>query len=218
MRLIFLFLMLPMLVACTEVLFQQPQPPGGKNLKNFPAGYLGTYMDMEDSSIYILMSTHILEEYSEDISLHADSITEDSDVALSGDTLIDLEGGLRFPVERRNDSVFASITLYDTVFNLEEDDILRKHKKTWFLNIRQDTAWAVYRLDHSMKDHIILSIIDTEEELPIIESIIPVDVILDKKGDTLNYLLNPTLKEFKELLRQNVFSSHTDYVRFEKAD
>ena len=67
-NLVFLILTMVLFACDPTVVFMEPQPEGKSDLKSFPAKYRGTYMELEDSSIFIITGSIILEKYEEDLA------------------------------------------------------------------------------------------------------------------------------------------------------
>ena len=148
MKQLFITTLLLLLVSCDpNVVFRQPQPAGSKDLTRFPGNVQGTYLETsDDSTVYIITSTYILQEYAEDLKIPLHEILEEEEVSLSGDTLM-IEGiDQLFPMTLRNDSIFGNIRIYDTIFDLSTDYKLRRMQGNYFLNFPRDSLWMVLKI------------------------------------------------------------------------
>ncbi len=219
MKKIEILFLLAILTACNPtVVFREPQPQGKKNLTSFPPAYRGVYMELDDSSIYIIKPDKILERYEENLANPVEEVIEDGDAELSGGMLLIKDSDLRFPVDVRNDSVFGRIVIYDTVFSIVRGDRLRKMGKDYFLNLPTDTLWMVVKLNFDRGGRAFLFDIDHVKEMELFSQYCNVEVINDKDGNPIKYILSPTAKELKKLLKQGTFTEKTEYLRLSQED
>jgi hypothetical protein len=207
-----------LLISCDpNVLFREPQPAGSRDLAKFPARVHGTYLEtMDDSSVYVVTSTYIFQKYVEKLNLPVEEILEDEEVALKGDTLILADIVLAFPVIRRNDSVFGTITVYDTIFDLSAEDKLRKLRKDYFLNFPHDSMWMVLKLQFGKDQKAYLFDINEDKEAKIFEQYCAVEVIRNDKDRPGKYIMNPGRNELKALLKLETFTDSTEFIRISK--
>ncbi len=213
MKYLLFILLFIVVVACNPtVVFREPQPDGSKDLSEFPKKIRGYYMSVDDSSLHIIATDAILDKYIEELSEEVSVLLDDEDLDLVQDTLIMLDMNLRFPVTLRNDSVFGLIEINDTVFSLTRGDRLRKLKKNYFLNILGDSLWMVYKLTFDRKGQAFLCDINEETEMEIFKQNSQVEVLTNKDGDPEKYILAPTKKEFKALLKLGTFTDTTQYI------
>jgi hypothetical protein len=209
------FLLLFLFVSCDpNVLFREPQPADSKDLAKFPASLHGTYMEtMGDSSVYVVTSTYIFQKYEEELDLSVAEILEDDEVALSGDTLIVKDMDLVFPVMLKNDSIFGTITFYDTIFDLSSGYKLRKLQKNYFLNFPQDSMWTVLKLQFRKGGRAYLFDINVDKEAEIFEEHSKVEIIRNDKGKPETFIMNPGRNELKTLLMRETFTDTTEFIR-----
>ncbi len=202
------------LVACeSTVIFLEPQPEGKKDLRSFPARYRGIYMETGDSSIFKIMENRILERHEASIAESVDLVLEEGDVELTDDSILVRDLELSFPAEYRNDSVFARLLVYDTVFDISRGEILRKMGRNYFLNMPGDSLWRVIKLSFKGSAAVYRCDIDHETEMEIFTRHCNVDIETDKEGNPRKYYLSPTRKELKKLLRLETFTDTTRYIR-----
>jgi len=145
---LFLILLFLIVAGCSPtVLFNSPQPSGKKDLVQFPTRYQGAYESLDDTS-YFLVEKHMIRQRNNfDISVPRSEIDTSQDVILEGNILYVKGTGERTPVTFRNDSVFGTLTTYDTTFIISDKGILRKFKGYYFMNFKQEEdQWMVYKL------------------------------------------------------------------------
>ena len=173
-------------------------------------------MELEDSSIFILTANRILEQYEAELADPESEILEDGDIVLNGDTLIIEEMNLKFPVTRKNDSVFGSVMLYDTIFDINSEGRLRKSGKNYLLNLPSDDEWNVLKLIFTASGEAYHCSIAHEDEIDIFKKYCKVVTETNEKGTTTKHLLSPTSKELKKLLKLQTFTDTTKYIRISK--
>ena len=84
----FLLLLIAFAACDPKVVFKEPQPEGRKDISKFPSRYHGTYMQLDDSSIYVLTSHRIFQKYEELLADHENELLGDEEVELRNDSLI----------------------------------------------------------------------------------------------------------------------------------
>ncbi len=219
MRNIACLLLLISVYACDPtVVFTEPQPEGKKDLMNFPAGSMGAYLELDDSSVYIIESKKILEKHEEVLANSVEEVIQDDDVELTGDQLVMKDLNYSVPVIRRNDSVFGRIVLYDTVFSIPRGDRLRKLGRNYFLSLQRDSLWMVLKLTFDNSGRAYLCDIDYENEMDLIGQYCKMEVKTDEEGNPVKYILSPSTKELKKLLKLEAFSDTTEYIRISQDD
>jgi len=212
---LFLILLFLIVAGCSPtVLFNSPQPDGKKNLVQFPSRYWGEYEAIEDSSIYLIDKYMIRQRNIVDINVPRAEVDTSKDVTLEGNILYVKESGEKVPVTFRNDSVFGTLTTYDTTFIISDKGILRKFKGYYFLNFRQDEdLWMVYKLKFTKDGSASVCGISKDNEIDQIKAIIPVTEEKNEKGDAVKYIIKPEKGDFKKLIEQGHFMECTSYKK-----
>jgi hypothetical protein len=212
-------LIIPLLISCDPtVVFLEPQPAGKRDLKSFPSRYRAAYLENDDSSIFIVQAERILEKHEEYLADPVQEILEDDELELTGDSLFMKDMNQVFPVLRKNDSVFGHIVLYDTVFDILGEGKLRKQGKNYLLNIPGDSLWIVLKLNFAASGNAYLCDIDYENEMDLIRKHCHVETLLNKEGDPKKYILAPTRREFRTLLKLQTFTDTAAYTRIPDQD
>jgi hypothetical protein len=209
----FLIILFIIAAGCSPtVLFNFPQPEGKKDLVQFPSRYWGEYEGIEDSSIYLIDKHIIRKRNIIDIRVPRTEIDTSKDVTLEGNILYVKESGEKVPVTFRNDSVFGTLTTYDTTFNISGKGILRKFKGCYFLNFKQEEdQWMVYKLKFSKDGSATACGISKDDEIEQIKQIMTVEEIKNEKGENVKYIIKPEKGEFKKLIDQGHFRECTQY-------
>jgi hypothetical protein len=210
---LFLLLLFLIVAGCSPtVLFNSPQPAGKKDLVQFPSRYWGEYEAIEDSSVYLIEKYMIRQRNIIDISVPITEIDTSKEVTLEGNLLYIKESGENVPVTFRNDSVFGTLTTYDTTFFISDKGILRKFKGYYFLNFKQDDdQWMIYKLKFSRNDVTTACGISKDDEIDHIKELTTVEEEKNDKGETQKYIIKPEKGDFKKLIEHGHFRECMQY-------
>jgi hypothetical protein len=141
-------------------------------------------------------------------------IDTSQDVILEDNLLYVKESGERIPVTFRNDSVFGTLTTYDTTFFISDKGTLRKFKGYYFMNFKQDEdQWMVYKLKFTKDGSATLCGISKDEEIDQIKTIFTVEEIKNDKGEGQKYIIKPEKGDFKKLIELGYFRECTSYKK-----
>jgi hypothetical protein len=206
------------LAGCSPtILFNAPQPPDKRDLAGFPARYFGEYMGIEDSSFFVLEKYLIREQYSSDINAPRSEIDTSKKFILRDNTVYISETGEEVPVIIRNDSVFGTYITYDTVFHISDENILRKYKGYYFMNIRNDEEeWVVYKLKISKDGNASFCGISEEDEIEHLKEITTVFEEKNDKGEVTQYIIKPEKGDFKQIIKEGYFKDCAEYRKVGK--
>lgn len=188
------------------VIFREPQPRGCQNEKRIPARMQGYYRSLEDSSGLIINDHMIYRVFEGDLALSVKD--RDSGYFLQGDSLQDVNTGIRFPVSKNGDSLFARIVFRDTLFAMGENGLLRRFKGYCFLNRKYgEEGWEVQKI--SLRRGI-LAIGSIKES----SDIQKLQAVSEAEPDTLSpHLVSPDRRTFKKFLKEGGFRDEEVFVR-----
>lgn len=206
-KLIFLILFLTMLYSCAPpVTFEEPQPANTSTVANFPKRLQGQYLSLEDSSILLIDDQLIQRVYDYDYTIHASQL--DTATMIVGDTLYDQKGSKKYLFKNVGDSLVTHIHNIDTLFKIDEYNVVKKFKGYYFLNTRHDNeSWEVKKMQ-LIKGQLIISNINTERELENLKE------VAETSQDTVTpYKFKASKKQFKEFLNNNGFSESETFIR-----
>lgn len=209
----FLILLSIIAAGCSPtVLFNSPQPAGKKDLVQFPPRYQGSYESLDDTSLFLVEKYMIRQQNIIDISLPKSEIDTSQDVILDGNVLTIKESGEKVFVTFRNDSIFGTLTTYDTTFFISDKGILRKFKGHYFLNFKQEEdQWMVYKLKFTKDGTATSCGISKEDEIDQIKELTTVEEEKNDKGETQKYIIKPEKGDFKKLIEHGHFRECTSY-------
>ena len=203
-------IILTSLFACEPpVTFNEPQPTDTDNLSKFPYRLQGQYLSLADNSILVIGDKLIQRIYDFDLKIHPSQL--DGNSRLSGDTIINLTTNSREVVKRDGDSLVTHIHYIDTLFLMDDENIVRKFKGYYFLNKRYyKESWEVKKIQLS-KGQLVVSSISTKQDIENLKT------ITESTQDTAApYKFATTKKQFKEFIKNDGFSDSETFVRQKK--
>jgi len=189
-----------------KVTFKEPQPTNTENLSGFPKSLQGQYLSVEDGSILIIDNKLIQRIYDFDYKIHPNEL--DSTQQIMGDTVIDFETNEKTPIRRDGDSLVIHVHSIDTLFQMDYDNVVRKFKGYFFLNIRWGKeSWEVKKMQFK-KGQLVVSRISTKEEIEKLKE------ITETQQDTVPpYEFTVTKKQFKEFVKNDGFSNSEIFIK-----
>lgn len=187
--------------------FIQPQPDNVKSLTAFPASIQGDYLAADQASVLTISNALVTRHYDFDFKENRDSLG--SSYKILNDTLIYLPNMNREKILVEGDSIVRHANWIDTLFLISPENILKKFKGYYFLNLRfSDNAWEVKKL--SLKKGVLTvgSIADKSDINKLKE-------ITETTSDTTTTYFNLTRKQFRIFVRQNGFSQLETFKRMQ---
>jgi len=201
-----LILMFVFLVGCQPpVVFDKPQPTDVKALDAFPKRIQGKYLSSEDSSILQIAAYSLVRIYDFDEKVHISQL--DSNQQLIGDTLFDLKSNKGKIVLIEGDSIIQHVNYIDTLFAIDENNILKKYKGYYFVNISTSPAtWEVRKLELS-HGLLTLSDINTKDDISQLKA------LTETNQDTTPFVFSPTRKQFRKFVRNEGFRDTETFMK-----
>lgn len=194
------------MISCNPpVTFDEPQPAGVKNIQKFPNRLQGEFLSMTDNSL-LTINDHLIQRiYNFDNKININEL--DSNFILAGDTLIDLISDEKTLVKRVGDSLINHVYYVDTLFEINQGNVVRKFKGFYFINKLFDKGmWEVKKIQ-LLKGQLIISKISTKNDLDNLRAITetPMDTIYP-------YKIKATKKQFKHFVKSNGFSDSETFI------
>ena len=190
------------------VTFTTPQPTETKDLKKFPKKLFGEYLSSDEISRLKISKSMIEKIYDYRTKIHPNEL--DSNSTIKGCYIIDLKTKEKTLFKRVNDSLEVNIVFTDTIFNLNDEDILRKYKGYYFLNKRSGNGWEVQKL-FLKKGKLYLSVITNESEINQLKQ------VSESYEDTISpYNFKIKKKEFKGFILGDGFSTTDTLIKIRK--
>ena len=198
-----------------QVKFEEAQPTSVSSSSSFSILKRGNYINyqypnmslqIDKKMITTTMVFHLtVDRYKVEISKSANiDRTNDSALVsyfnqLGGETIIN------------GDSISFSQSIIDTLFQIDENNILKVYKKRYFLNHKmKDSLWQVTKLKFK-RDTLWIGKITPSDTL-LQYDYTKVDSV-NTEPNTKDYILNPSKKEFKKLMRSDAFEVTEKYIK-----
>ncbi len=192
------------------VVFEEPQPQGAETHSSFPMMYRGTFLCSSDSAIVWITDKLVYKEKTYSVTMTQVEVNETEGVELIGDQLYIESINDPVKVVTQGDSVFANVTLRDTLFHLGKDQVLTQFRGHQLLNRQLKSGdWEVMILSINYDFDLILSKAVEPEDLEQLESITPVEDL--SRGDTVQYRISPSVYEFNQILEEQLIFEPCDY-------
>ena len=216
-----IYVVLGFLFGCGDmayVRFEEPQPQGKKALKSFDKKLHGSFASYSDSSATLIINSSLILERFEiifkshinDLDIAIDSNATDVDTL---DYMIKKLEELNYQIEIIGDTIIGRSTLIDTVFEISNTQILKKVKGSYFLNYQEgENYWRVNRIDIK-EDTIFIGHISPSDTLLQFDFVTKNEEIAEDSSITKEYVINPTRREFKKLMKRNSFENASCYYR-----
>jgi hypothetical protein len=218
MKIARLFLPLVLLLAACEgnlntspdVYFAEPQPAGGRNLDALPREVQGEFVD--DKGDTLLVGPFFLAYVQRGQTFRVRKNALDSFGLHVEDSLIygtNKGGGIPFRLEK--DTYFFQISMADTVLQMRNGAVLRRHKGAWFWNTRLEHGWTVHRVALDKQKNLRLEQLDDSLDLALLKEL---DAVRSYDfDDTRVWMAQPTLREFNKYLRRRDWEKGKAFVR-----
>lgn len=195
--------------------FLEPQPAGLENLRAFNKQFQGEYINAEDSACLIISRDKVIRERR--FSLVFSRYDLDSTYAIDKSNNKQVEEVLLpqgIHVDRFDgDTVYATLSVMDTVFAVSANDLLRYYKGAYFLNSTEDNfTWKVQRLQLN-KEQLSLGMIMPDDSLFAVMPVQQKSMVKDDSGAVLSYQIKPTKKELKGLIKDETFSVSDVWIK-----
>lgn len=199
-------------VACEGCLlfyFESPQPINDTELSGFPGKFRGLYIG-KDSTFLRIEEDRILSEYFYKFKVHKnylDTLKEGSD--LVNNQLIDKETHEILDIHPKGDSLELSKKNIDTLFRFSYNQKAKRINGHLVLSTRDSIFWKI-RMMALEKNILKIKEIYLPKDLKKLDS---VTAIKGEMLDSTSYLIKPTRREFKNILRSKHFGTDQKYKK-----
>ena len=187
--------------------FEKSQPINDSELNSFPSKFKGLYVG-KDSIFIRIEESRILREYYYKFKVDRqkmDSLRSEYDL-VDGD-LITKDTKDKFKVYKKGDSIEFVKKNIDTLFRLSYNQKLKRINGQLVLNTRDSVFWKI-RIISLEKNILRFKDIYLPEDLKKLDSL---TAIKGKMLDSLSYLIKPTRREFKNILKLKHFGGDREY-------
>jgi hypothetical protein len=191
--------------------FENPQPINDSELNGVPSKFKGIYI-ASDSTFLRIEEDRILREYIFKFKVQRkemDSLKLKSEYDLIDGKLITKDTKDKFDIKVVGDSIELSQKNTDTLFRLSYNQKVKRIDGQLVLSTRDSIFWKVEIV--SLEKNIV-----TFKKLYLPEDLNKLDSVTFIKGkmlDSLCYLIQPTRKEFKNILQIKNLGDDRDYIK-----
>ena len=192
--------------------FEKPQPINDSELNSFPFKFKGLYRS-EDFTFLRIEDDRILREYFFKFKVHRKEMDSlKSEYNLVDGKLITKDTKDKFDVRVVGDSIELSQKSTDTLFRLSYNKKAKRINGQLVLSTRDSIFWKMEIV--SLENNILkFKKIYLPEDLQKLDS---VTAIKGKMLDSLSYLIQPTRKEFKNIIKLKNFGEDVEYTKVSK--
>lgn len=212
----FVLVSLLIITACEpEVYFEEPQPVDGKTEKKFSKKYIGQYKSSSTQGAFLeITKSNIITEYFWKEQYTTDGIDTMPNFEWKGEQLYRYDKPQKYT--RKGDTIIIDKYSKEVVFDVK-DDVLKNHKKMYFLNKEYNNGWNVQKLMLDSKRNLILSKISSSDEIEHLEQVTTVETVMydDTSGNIDYYKVKPTDDEFEDMIDGSFFTVEDVYVRID---
>lgn len=190
-----------------QVSFGDPQPGDVKEISSFPKTIQGNYSNEEDSSLLTIMEKEIRRTYYWDAKGSLKDL--DTNLHLVDSNLVSTDGTEKIPVLVIGDSFVMNSNFYvDTLFKISDNNVLKKYKGYYFLNVKnEDNNWNVTRLTVN-RGIVSTGKVTSFEKIKELQEI-------TETSDSTSYDFNVTPGQFKKFMKKG-FSDDATFRRIRK--
>lgn len=207
-RIIILLAVFPLITSCDSISVSTPQPVDSKNIMNFPRDYRGTWT-CEGNTVTIGKDFY---EYSEvfDVKIPKQLVDTSSSYLLKNNKIYYVdrwkqELGEGFPYTMENDTIYyTERTVSETT--LGQNAFLRRVKKNYILNVKQENQWWQLALIEKNKGGEIIIRIQNLEELDRFSNHTHIHTLSGKYDRSEFIEANWTRKDLSDMLNKGMFS------------
>lgn len=199
------------IVSCEpEVGFTEPQPSDVENAEKFKRKFTGKYLCVEDSSILIVSKREILRNWNFEVTVDSN---ENIETAVRNINVDADEADL--VITPNDDSSSYIVDFTKEVFKLGNNRILKYEDRICYLNYENsDGTWEVRILKFDNDGYLTindlsLGVGDLEE----IRNTTEVSEKTDEEGKVIAYQIQPSRKEFDELLNTDFYESGQKFIK-----
>lgn len=189
--------------------FENPQPINDSELNSFPSKFKGLYRS-KDSTFLRIEEDRILREYFLKFRVHRKEMDSlKSEYNLVDGKLITSDTKDKFDIKVVGDSIELSQKIEDTLYRLSYNEKVKRINGQLILSTRDSLFWQIEMI--SLEKNVLkFKSIYLPQDLQKLDSI---TAIKGKMLDSLSYLIKPTRKEFKNILKIKNLGNDREYTK-----
>ncbi|MWB94743.1 hypothetical protein GON26_10235 [Flavobacterium sp. GA093] len=197
---------------CLTFYFENPQPDYDSELRSFPSKFKGLYANKDYTYIRI-EEDRILREYFIKFKVHKHKMDSlKSEYNLVDGKLITKDTKDEFDVFKIGDSIELSKKITDTLFRLSYNQKAKRINGHLVLSTRDSVFWNIETI--ALEKNILkIKRIYLREDLKKLDS---VTKIKGKQLDSMSYLIKPSRREFKNILKIKHLGTDQEFNKVSK--
>jgi hypothetical protein len=201
--------------SCTsKVIFEEPQPIFKRDLNKTPLKFRGIWSNIETPAYKIIISKDsIWEGLRVDIDLPFPLPPEAKNLKVVGDSILIKNLGIMINAEINGNNIKAKAEEKEVLYTFASEDILRSYKNYLFINKKNDDGdWNlnVLYIDKEKKLRSVYSF--NKEKISEVMELTDMQIVKTASGGR-NYILKPNKKEFKELMKIDIFNNEMIFTK-----
>ena len=198
------------------VIFGEPQPVDSKSLSAIPDNYRGIYWCKVDSASLLIDDKTFIKRKEFLIRLTKAEIDSSNDLELRNGRLFVNDWETDFPADEKGDTIISKIVTRDTIFSIQDEQVLKPYKGHLILNTKlDDNAWTVLVASHKGAGILSLARAEIPENLEQLDAITPVKKLSGDDDPRKQIFITPTAEQFGRILDQGVLF-HATCTEFER--
>lgn len=187
-NILYLIAVMMIMTSCNDFYFKNPQPQRGKELKAIPDELIGTFMEKKS-------------DQNNNPSKDPLIITRNSYLWEDSDS------------KGNKEKISGTLSSGKVVLKKLDNYYVLSQKVENPINTANDSVWEVYVLEYQ-NNQLLLYNLSSEERRPKVDSVKHITpVIEEKEGDSKYYLINPSRKQFKKLLDNDLFKKTGEFEK-----
>lgn len=197
---------------CFFLYFENPQPENDFELDRFPNRFRGMYKD-QDSTFLKIDEDRIVVKYFGKYKIHKNELDSmRSDFLIFDNKIIRKDSKENIYLHKKGDSLELVETFLDTIFRFSYNQKAKRIEDQLILSTRDSIFWSVQFL--SLNDNTLkLKDIYLPTDLKKLDSI---TAIKAKVIDSMSYLIQPTRRELRHILKIKHFGTDLVFKKVSK--
>lgn len=196
------------------IYFEEPQPKNEQNQQRFKNRFLGTWLNVEDSSLLYITRNMLVEERNYILTALKKELDTMPAYKIRHDSIFGEEFGNGTRIKTVNDTVFIFMISKDTIFMVSDEQILRFNNGNYFLNHRiGEKQWMVEKMSMSGKNQLVIADLLISEKDSLKNFTEVKEIPKENDSAIVDYYLNPTRKELKSYIREGGFREKKKFIR-----
>lgn len=210
---IFVFIAISWFSCEPPIIFKTPPPQGVKATNAFMPSFQGTYFCESDSSVVVIGEQVIYKTDWFDFVVPQEKIERDTNISKSGEFLYIKDIGKCAIYRIKNDTVYASFQLADTLFYMDGvENVLKEYNGHQVMSLwLQEGKYEVFILSLDDYSNLQLKMATMPGDLEELEKITSIKDVSSE--DVEQYEINPSLIEFDEILQKEIVFETCEYFK-----